>query len=249
MSDLLKYIAYYRVSTQEQGNSGLGLNAQQSSVRAFAKASGELVGEYVEVESGTHNSRKELDAAIDACVALGAVLVVKNLSRISRGGYKVMGKLQDLGVTFIESTSPYDNQLIKEFKFSLAKEEREKISERTSSALQEIKKKITKGQLHISKAGNIVRSLGCPDNLSAMSRERASISIRAKAANDENNKRATSLIVALRASGLSFYAITKQLNDTGFKTSRGNNFSEMQSKRLYVRHTKLNKDEHSTLSA
>ena len=245
MSDLLKYIAYYRVSTQEQGNSGLGLSAQQSSVRTFAKASGELVGEYVEVESGTHNSRKELDAAIDACVALGAVLVVKNLSRISRGGYKVMGKLQDLGVTFIESTSPYDNQLIKEFKFSLAKEEREKISERTSSALQEIKKKITKGQLHISKAGNIVRSLGCPDNLSAMSRERASISIRAKAANE----RATSLIVALRASGLSFYAITKQLNDTGFKTSRGNNFSEMQSKRLYVRHTKLNKDEHSTLSA
>ena len=230
------YIAYYRVSTEEQGNSGLGLSAQQSSVRSFAESNGSLVGEFTEIESGAHNSRKHLDAAIDACVKLKATLVVKNLSRISRGGYRVMGKLQDLGVTFIESTSPYDNQLIKEFKFSMAKEELERISERTSSALQEIKKKITNGEVHISKAGNVVTSLGSPQNLTPEAIEKATAARVAKAVNNENNKRAGAFIIALEKAGVSFYAITAQLNQFGFKTSRGNKFTEVQTKRLFDRY-------------
>ena len=235
------YIAYYRVSTEEQGGTGLGLNAQRSSVHTFVKNNGELVGEFTEVESGAKNNRKELDAAIDMCVKLKAILVVKNLSRISRGGYKIMGKLQDLGVEFIESTSPFDNQLIKEFKFSMAKEELEKISERTSSALQEIKAKIKNGEKHISKAGNVVKSLGCPENLTDESRQKAKKARIEKALNNENNKRAGAFILALSKAGLSFYAITSQLNQSGFKTSRGNDFSEVQTKRLFNRYSKLEK--------
>lgn len=231
------YIAYYRVSTEEQGKSGLGLNAQQSSVRTFAKSNGELMGEFTEIESGSKNSRKQLDAAIDACVKTKATLIVKNLSRISRGGYKVMGKLQDLGVNFIEVTSPFDNQLIKEIKFSMAKEELERISERTSSALQEIKRKIEKGEVHISKSGNVVKSLGSPNNLTKEAIKKASRVRSERALNNEDNKRAGAFIVALEKAGLSFYAITNQLNSNGFKTSRGNAFNEVQTKRLYERYS------------
>lgn len=238
MSQDKLFIAYYRVSTEEQGNTGLGLGAQKSSVNKFVKGAGELVGEFTEVESGANNSRKQLDAAIDMCVKLKATLVVKNLSRISRGGFRVMGKLQDLGVNFVESTSPYDNQLIKEFKFSMAKEELERISERTSAALQEIKDKISRGETHISKAGNVITSLGTPDNLTDKSRQKARVVKREKANNNENNKRAGAFIIALRNAGVSFYAITKQLNENGFKTSRGNEFSEVQTKRVFERFNK-----------
>ena len=233
------YIGYYRVSTEEQSNSGLGLSSQQSSVRSFVSNGGKLIGEFTEIESGSKNDRVELNKAIAACSQMGATLIVKYLSRISRGGYKVMVKLQDLGVNYIESTAPYDNQLMKEFKFSMAKEELEKISERTSSALQEIKKKIARGEVHISKAGNIVKSLGSPQNLTKGAIKKASAARVAIAVNNEENKRATSLIVALKKAGLSFYAITNQLNETGFKTSRGNNFSEVQTKRLFERYNKV----------
>jgi len=230
------FIAYYRVSTEEQGQSGLGLEAQKNSVRSFVKNNGELLGEFIEVESGKKNSRKELDAAIAACVKMGATLVVKNLSRISRGGHKVMGHLEDLGVDYIESVAPYDSQMMKEFKFSMAKEERQKISDRTSDALQEIKNKIKRGETHISKAGNIVESLGSPQNLTPEAIQKASKSRTEIAQRNDNNKRAGAYIIALRGNGISFYAITQQLNENGFKTSRGNDFSEVQTKRLYNRY-------------
>lgn len=230
------YIAYYRVSTEEQGQSGLGLAAQQSSVRSFVENNGELVGEFTEVESGKKNERKQLDLAIQACTKMGATLVVKYLSRISRGGHQVMSKLERLKVNYIESTSPYDNQLLKEFKFSMAKDELLKISERTSAALQEIKAKIGRGEIHVSKAGKVVKRLGNPQNLTQAAREKAAESRKEIAQNDINNKRAGAFIVALRDANQSFYAITKQLNDNGFKTSRGNDFSEVQTKRLYNRY-------------
>ena len=233
------YIAYYRVSTEEQGQSGLGLDAQQTSVRSFADSNGELVGEFVEVESGKKNDREQLDSAIQACVNFGATLVVKYLSRISRGGHNVMSKLEGLDVEYIESTAPYDSQLMKEFKFSMAKDEREKISTRTSDALQEIKNKIERGETHISKAGNIVTSLGSPQNLTREAVDKASNSRKAIALRNDNNKRAGAFIVALKRANQSFYAITKQLNENGFRTSRGNKFSEVQTKRLYNRYKNL----------
>jgi DNA invertase Pin-like site-specific DNA recombinase len=231
----MKYVAYYRVSTEEQGTSGLGLKAQATSVLNYIAQSGELVGEFQDIESGASEKRVGMIAAIEACKANKAILVVKEMSRISRGGYKYRQLMEDSNVDFIECNSPHDPEFVKDIKFSLAKDERKKIRQRTKDALGEIKLKIERGETHVSKAGNIVVALGNPKNLSDESRA-ISIAVRKdKAMNDENNVRAGAFIVALADSN-NFKQITQKLNAAGFKTSRGNNFSEMQTKRLYNRY-------------
>lgn len=232
------FIGYYRVSTEEQGQSGLGLKAQQHSVRTFCQSAGDLIGEFTDIESGKNDQRANLDLAIQTCVKTGATLVVKDLSRISRGGFKIMVKLQESGVEYIEATSPYDNQLIKEIKFSLAKEEREKISERTTAALGEIKQKILRGETHISKSGNVVTHLGNPQNLTAEAIKKGAIA-RSKAAKENpNNKRAGALVVTLKDGGATLDKIAVTLNENGFKTARGCEFTRTQVKRLYERYAK-----------
>jgi len=165
----------------------------------------------------------------------GAVLVVKEMSRISRGGYKFRQQLEDANINFIECMSPHDPEVVKDIKFSLAKEERAKISTRTSDALNQIKAKLDRGETHISKTGNIVLALGKPDNLTDKSRQ-VSIEVRKKKAlNNPDNVKAGAFIVAL-AENFNFRTITTKLNKAGFKTSRGNDFSEVQTKRLYNRY-------------
>tara|TARA_R110000851_G_scaffold162725_1_gene306597 strand:+ start:618 stop:1328 length:711 start_codon:yes stop_codon:yes gene_type:complete len=227
-----KYVIYSRVSTKEQGDSGLGLLAQKKSCLDFVESNGGLLGDFQDIISGTVNSREGIDQAINLCKKEGATLVVKEISRISRNGMGIMLELEKAGVKYIESTSPHDPSMLKGIKFILAKEERDKISERTSSALSEIKGKISRGEEHISKAGNIVTGLGNPKNLTDVSRERSIAVRKAKASSNENNKRASAFIGALRDAGESFYTITKKLNKGGFLTSRGGQFSQVQTKRL-----------------
>lgn len=230
----MKYIGYYRVSTEQQGQTGLGLGAQQQSVRSFCQGSGELIGEFTDIESGKNDARANLQAAINACVKTGATLVVKNLSRISRGGFKVMLQLEEAGVNYIESTSPMDNQLIKEIKFAMAKDEREKISLRTKDALETIKTKVSNGLTHISKAGNVVTSLGNPDNLTDEARAKGRMSY-SKQAYDKSLQ-AGSYAVALHEAGKNGAEITKLLNEAGFTTARGKEFSRTQTHRLLKRY-------------
>tara|TARA_R110002074_G_scaffold369093_1_gene543689 strand:- start:126 stop:824 length:699 start_codon:yes stop_codon:yes gene_type:complete len=228
-----KYVVYSRVSTAEQGESGLGLMAQKKSCLSFVELNGELVGDFQDIISGTVDSRSGIDSAVALCKEQGATLVVKEISRISRSGLGVMLELEKAGVRFIESSAPNDGDMMKGIKFLISKEERDKIAQRTTDALSEIKGKISRGELHISKAGNEVTSLGNPENLTSMSRRRSIEVRRAKAASNENNIRASILIRSLRDSGESFYSITKKLNMAGFRTSRGNSFSQPQTKRLY----------------
>ena len=228
------FVAYYRVSTEEQGNSGLGLEAQRTAVHNYINNAGVLVGEYTDVESGTSETRVGMEQAISKCKETGATLVVKEMSRISRGGYKFRQALDEAKVNFIECTSPYDPEIVKDIKFSLAKEERAKIANRTKEALSVIKKKVSKGEVHISKSGRIVYSLGKPENLTEYSRQRSIEVRRKKAIENENNRRASAFIKALYGS-YSLGYIAKQLNENGFRTSRGGNFSAMQVKRLYER--------------
>lgn len=230
-----QFIAYYRVSTTEQGNSGLGLDAQKASVSSYINSVGTLVSEYKDIESGASQTRLGMEQAIKACRESGATLVVKELSRITRSGFKYRQMLEDYGIPFIEAGSPNDSEVVQDIKFSLAKDELKKIRQRTTDALAQIKGKLERGEVHVSKAGNVVTALGSPQNLSDISRAR-SIEIRSKKAlEDTNNVRAGELIKALYPT-MNFKQVTVRLNESGFRTSRGNLFSEVATKRMWLRY-------------
>lgn len=230
------YIAYYRVSTEEQGKTGLGLSAQKKAVTTFVNENGILVGEFQDIESGTSETRQGMMEAIEACEQYNAVLVVKEMSRISRGGYMFRDMLDRANIDFIECDSPHDPEVVKDIKFSLAKEERKKISRRTKDALSEIKGKIDRGEAHYSKSGRLVMSLGSPKNLTDEAREKSARVRSQKALNNINSKQAGAFIVVLRKAGKTYKIIADALNEAGFSTVRGNTFKAMTAKRLYERY-------------
>ena len=94
----------------------------------FISSNGELKGEFQDIESGASESRTGMTQAISVCKEFGATLVVKELSRISRGGYKFRQELESNNINFIECSSPHDPEVVKGIKLELAKEERAKVS-------------------------------------------------------------------------------------------------------------------------
>lgn len=135
----MRAIAYYRVSTKQQGNSGLGLEAQRETVKAFLAGKGwPPVAEFVEVESGKRNDRPQLQAAIRACRVHRAKLVIAKLDRLSRNAAFLM-TLRDAGVEFVACDIPDANTLTVGVMALLAQQERELISARTKAALAAVK--------------------------------------------------------------------------------------------------------------
>ena len=106
-----RFVAYYRVSTDRQGRSGLGLEAQQKAVRDYLNGGAwELVGEFVEVESGKRGDRPELARALEACRKQRARLVIAKLDRLSRN-LAFVATLMDSGVEFVAVDNPHANKL------------------------------------------------------------------------------------------------------------------------------------------
>jgi DNA invertase Pin-like site-specific DNA recombinase len=134
-----KFVAYYRVSTDRQGKSGLGLEAQQSAVRDYLTGgSWDLVGEFTEVESGKNNARPQLAAALEACRRHKAKLIIAKLDRLSRN-LAFVATLIETSVEFLAADNPHANKLTVHILAAVAQHEREMISERTRSALQAAK--------------------------------------------------------------------------------------------------------------
>lgn len=107
----VKFVSYLRVSTDKQGRSGLGLEAQREAVlRHLNGGQWKLVAEYVEVESGKRNSRPQLQAAISHAKAIGAKLVIARLDRLARNLHFV-SSLQERGVDFVAADMPDANRL------------------------------------------------------------------------------------------------------------------------------------------
>jgi DNA invertase Pin-like site-specific DNA recombinase len=124
-----RFIAYYRVSTDRQGRSGLGLDAQREAVaRHLAGHGGELTGEFCEVESGRRSDRPQLAAAISAAKKSRA------LDRLARNVHFISG-LMESGVDFVAADNPHANKLMLHLLAAFAEHEREQISQRTKDAL------------------------------------------------------------------------------------------------------------------
>ena len=130
-----KFVAYYRVSTQKQGRSGLGLEAQRHAVAEFLNGGDwKIVGEFTEVESGKRSDRPELARALAMCRLHGARLVIAKLDRLSRNAHFLFG-LQEAGVDFVAADTPHANRLTVGIMAIVADEERRMISARTKAAM------------------------------------------------------------------------------------------------------------------
>ena len=133
------FISYYRVSTERQGQSGLGLDAQRKAVMDFLNGGNwKLVGEYTEVESGKRNDRPELADALDACKRQKAKLVIAKIDRLARNVHFISG-LMESGVDFVAADMPEANKLTVHIMAAMAEYEREQISDRTKKALAAVK--------------------------------------------------------------------------------------------------------------
>jgi DNA invertase Pin-like site-specific DNA recombinase len=155
------YVAYYRVSTQQQGRSGLGLDAQRADVARYVDGKGELLGEYTEVESGkSHTNRPELAAALDDCRRRHATLLIAHLDRLARN-VAFIATLMEGDQEFVAVDMPQADRLMLHIMAAVAEHERRIISRRIKDALAQAKLRGAKiGNPHpqdASRAGVLAR--------------------------------------------------------------------------------------------
>ena len=138
-----QFIAYYRVSTDRQGQSGLGLEAQQTAIMNYLNGGNwQLVGEYTEIETGKKADRPELQKALAACARRKATLVIAKLDRLARN-VAFVSALMESRVEFVAVDMPNAGRFEIHIRAALAEEERRLISERTKAALAATKKRGT----------------------------------------------------------------------------------------------------------
>lgn len=211
-------VAYFRVSTQKQGASGLGLEGQRACVGEYAKRTGgKILSEFTEVESGKNNSRVKLAEAIAEAKRTGSLLVIAKLDRLARNAGFIF-TLKEAGVNFAACDIPEANTLTVGIFAVLAQHEAELISSRTKSALAAKKARGEK--------------LGTPTNLTNAAREKGREAHSRNAANNQNTKTAKGYANLLREGGATLRHIADTLNAEGFKTPRGGQFAAVQVARL-----------------
>ena len=132
------FVAYYRVSTDKQGRSGLGLDAQRATVATYAWGRGEIIGEFQEVESGKHDARPQLQAALALCRRKKATLLIAKLDRLSRN-VAFIASLMESHAGFVACDMPQANELTLHIMAAMAQHERRAIGIRTSEAMQAAK--------------------------------------------------------------------------------------------------------------
>lgn len=130
-----KFVSYLRVSTAQQGSSGLGLEAQRAAVAGFLNGGDwTLVEEVVEVESGKRNDRPALARALRVCRRNRATLVIAKLDRLARNVHFISG-LMESGVDFVAVDMPEANRFVVHIMAAVAEQEADAISKRTKAAL------------------------------------------------------------------------------------------------------------------
>ena len=204
-----RWISYCRVSTDQQGIRGLGIEAQRAAIAAYVdRSGGELIEEYVEVESGKRADRPQLRESLAACQRLGARLIIAKLDRLSRS-VSFIANILESRADFVIVDLPDANRLTIHIMAAVAENEREMISKRTKAALQAAKARGVK--------------LGNPRGIQKDAAARGR-----KLGQDARTEKARKFalmmygtIRKLQGAGLSLNAIAKRLNDEGTLTASG----------------------------
>ena len=203
-----KFVTYKRVSSQEQGKSGLGLEAQERDIQLFLDNYAEtpylVVGDFVETHTGSDNDRPQLNAAIALAKKTGAVLVVAKLDRLSRRVSFLAALMEEKGLDFKVAQMPYADKFQLHIYAALAEQESLFISTRTKAALAAAK---ARGQ-----------KLGAPIHHI----QDLAVARKKKALHDAQE--VAGVILPLRENGATLTKICEVLNSTGVKTNRGGKF-------------------------
>lgn len=214
-----QFVAYFRVSTQKQGMNGLGMDAQRETVRQFLSNGGELVGEFVEVETGKGANalakRPQLAAALALCKKAGARLLIAKLDRLARNVHFVSG-LMESKVKFVACDMPEANDLTIHVMAAFAEHEAKRISQRTKEGLA------------AAKARGVVLGAAGAGNLSRNVLER-------KAESEANADLLKPILIGFKQQGFSQREMTKQLNQIGLRAPKGGEWRLIQLQRVLNR--------------
>ena len=235
----MKFVAYYRVSTQKQQKSGLGISAQETAVKNYINDKGEIVESFYEAETGTNKRKRvEIYKAIEIAKQHKAILVVAKLDRLARS-VTFTSALFSSSVDFVCCDNPNANKLTIQLLSVIAEYEADLISKRIVDSLAVKKKRIENGNF-LNKNGELMKGcngtyrLGNPNGWGEYQKMGA-IARRKKAEDNQNNIQATEIIINYRTQGLSFRQIVDKLNSLKYKTSKGNYFSVSQVYKLHKR--------------
>jgi DNA invertase Pin-like site-specific DNA recombinase len=218
-----KAVGYIRCSTPRQGQSGLGLEAQQAAITHFCRSNGyELLQEFREVESGRNNERPILRRAIARAKAARGLLVIAKLDRLARS-VAFIANLMESGVEFRACDYPDKDPFMLHIRAAVAEEEARKISTRTRDALAAYK------------ARGGVLGAAHPAGHRITSQEARKGAERTATIAREANAEATAIATDLHRQGYSLRAIAAELDARGIATRSGGGWSAMQVSRLLRR--------------
>lgn len=221
-----KYIAYLRVSTQKQGYSGLGLEAQREIISKYLQGKSPIA-EFTEVESGRHNDRPKLKEALVQCRKDGATLIVAKLDRLARN-VSFLTSLLDSGQEITFCDFPNCNKMVISILGAIAQYEAELTATRTKQALQAKKARGAK--------------LGNPEHLMdkhAQAIANSNKTNREKAQSNPNNRRAVAFLKELVKQDKTLQQMADTLNSESFVTSQGCQFSSSTVFKLIKRYNLL----------
>lgn len=214
----MSYVAYYRVSTDRQGRSGLGLEAQRQAVTAFIGKEPEH--SFTEVESGKHNDRPELAKALDLAELTNSTLIVAKLDRLSRNAAFLL-RLLESKVKILFADMPQADRMVIGVMAMLAEWEGAQISKRTKAALAAARAKgtqlggnrVTAAEPDARRGGQVLEAVRAK-GISASAAKRS-------AAARERNAKVRAHIDRAKADGhTSLPRIAAYLNSKGLKTAR-----------------------------
>jgi len=202
------FVTYLRVSTDRQGKSGLGLEAQRAAVLDHVAGKGQIAAEYVEIESGKRNERPQLARAMAEAKRIGAVLLIAKLDRLARN-VAFIANLLEAGVEIAAADMPEANRFLLHVMAAVAEHEAQAISDRTRAALA------------AAKARGVALGWSMPKR----KEEQRRASRKGAAKNAENAcmhaGNVLPIIRQIAAGGASLRKIADELNTRGIKTARG----------------------------